>query len=155
MRGAFSTILVHSLLFIAAAVATYLFITSLYKNLYDIQGAMHERERIISNRMKTIFDIDSCSYNNTTSTLSLYLTNRGTVALDPNKLNVFINGVLVTVDDVSFVNIVNDNGIWERYETIKIDLQTNEGEKFVKVVASNGAYDEKTIYISGSTCTII
>jgi len=155
MRAAFSTIIVHSLLFISASIATYIFLSSLYSNLYQIKGAMEIREDIISSRLKTIFDIDSCLYDNTTGTLSLYLTNRGSEPLDPRKLTLFVNGVLYNINSVSFVYVINDDNVWEKFETIKIDTNSSTGTFVVKVLASNGAYDEKTIYITNLSCSIL
>jgi|GEM_PF-4598432 len=155
MRSAFSTIIVHSLLFIAAAVAAYIFVSSLYNNLYQIKGAMEIRENLLSSRLKTVFDIDSCFYDNSTTILSLYLTNRGAEPLDPNKLTLFLNGVLHSIESVSFVYVINDDNVWEKYETIKITTSVSPGTYNVKVVASNGAYDEKTIYITDTSCSIL
>jgi archaellum component FlaF (FlaF/FlaG flagellin family) len=153
-RAAFSTILAHALLFIAAAVATYLFVSSLYKSLYDIQGAMQQREQLMSDRLKTIFTIDSCSYNNTTNQISIYLTNIGYVALDPTKLKVFVNGILVNNTTTMFAYQINPNDAWERYETIKIVFNYTTGTIDVKVVASNGAYTDSILYITNTSCTI-
>jgi len=153
-KSAFSTILVHALLFIAAAIATYLFVSSLYKSLYDIQGAMQQREQLMSNRLKTMFTIDSCTYDNLTGQVSIYLTNIGYVPLDPTKLKVFENGILINNTTVSFAYQINPNNAWERYEVIKITFNSSTGTQDVRVVAANGAYTDAILYITLSSCTV-
>ncbi len=156
MRSAFSTIIVHVILFIAAAVIAYLFVSSVYNSLYDIQGAMLENQKNTADRIRTIFDIDSCAYDNVTYTLSLYLTNRGSVTIPTDNINLFIDGIYTPISNVTFVKNINYDSGWDKYEVIEINAtKTLTGQHLVKVVVSNGASDEKTISISGASCTIV
>ncbi|MEM4511599.1 MAG: hypothetical protein QXD25_02185, partial [Nanopusillaceae archaeon] len=72
MKG-IATVISYVLLFIVTIVAAYLFASGLFKNIAEIQGAIISREKIISDRLQSVIDIDSCSYEN--GVVSFYVTN--------------------------------------------------------------------------------
>jgi len=152
MRG-FSTIIASAILFIAAAVAAYIFVSGAMSSLSNLQGAMIERESLISSRLQSIIDIDACSYNNATNLASFYVTNRGTYPLNASMTKIFINGVLFS-STVDFVQKIYNDSAWNRYETIRISVTLPPGVYQVRVVSSVGSYDEKIAYITSTSCSV-
>jgi len=152
MRG-FSTIIASAILFIAAAVAAYIFVSGAMGSLSNLQGAIIEREKLISSRLQSIIDIDACSYDNTTNIVSFYVTNRGTYPLNASMTKIFINGILFN-STIDFVQKIYNDPAWNRYETIRISVTLSPGVYQVRVVSSVGSYDEKIAYITNTSCSI-
>jgi len=152
MRG-FSTIIASVILFIAAAIAAYIFVSGAMSSLSDLQNAMIEREQLISSRLQSIIDIDACSYNNTTNVASFYVTNRGTNPLNASLTEIYIDGVLFN-STISFAEKLYNDSAWDPHETIAISVNLTPGVYQVKVVSSVGSYDEKIAYITNTSCDV-
>ncbi|MEM4571284.1 MAG: hypothetical protein QW038_01170 [Nanopusillaceae archaeon] len=151
MKG-IASVISYVLLFIVTIIATYLFASGLFKNIADLQGAIISREKIISDRLQSIIDIDSCSYEN--EILYLYVTNRGNTILNPNLTKMFINGRFNDTS-ISFSYKIFNDSVWHKHETIKISVYgIQTGTYSVKIVSNVGSYDEKIVYIYNNTCSL-
>lgn len=148
-----STIIASAILFIAAAVAAYIFVSTAMSSLSDLQGAVIVREKAISARLQSIIDIDACSYDNTTSIASFYVTNRGTEPLNASLTKIFVNGILYN-STITFADKIYNDSAWDRYETIKISVPLTPGVYQIRIVSSVGSYDEKIAYITNTSCSL-
>ncbi|MEM0379287.1 MAG: hypothetical protein QXO07_02120 [Candidatus Aenigmatarchaeota archaeon] len=151
MKG-IATVISYVLLFIVTIVAVYLLASGLFKNIAEIQGAIISREKIISDRLQSVIDIDSCSYEN--GVVSFYVTNRGNTILNPNLTKFFINGRYSEIS-ISFAYKIFNDSAWHKHETLKISVfNLSDGIYSVKVVSNVGSYDEKIVYIYNNTCSL-
>lgn len=157
MKNQFGIIIVEILFFIVAIIAGYIFISMAYNNVNNIVGAVTVRSNVISSRMLTDLQIISCSYNNTTSTLSIYVGNYGNQFLNQSQTILFINGQLAN-SRVSLIYTTQNTGYWGPNDIIQINTTLiNEGLFYIRVVASNGAYAESRIYVNAtlSQCNLL
>ncbi|MGB9674528.1 MAG: hypothetical protein ACPLX8_00185 [Nanopusillaceae archaeon] len=157
MKSQFGTIIVEVILFIVAAVASYILISSAYNSLNKISNAAYANAESLQNMLQTYITIDSCAYNSTTNLLYVYVTNRGNNILNQNLTQFFVNGVLVNNKTVRIAYSYTGTQVWGPYDTIVIISNISLGTDFyqVKVVADSGAFAQNIIYVNTTANTCI
>ncbi len=157
MRGQFATIIVNIILFISAAILTYLFVSSSYNSLNNINNAAISRQELISNKLNTIIQIDSCAYDNSSRNLILYVKNYGNTLLNQSNTVLFVNGYLKENITINLVQCPNEINIWAPNCIISINTSWNSnGYYYIKVVSEYGVDDQKLIFVnvSSSICLV-
>ncbi|MGC9079205.1 MAG: hypothetical protein ACP5G1_00510 [Nanopusillaceae archaeon] len=157
MKSQFGTIIVEVILFIVAAVASYILISSAYNSLNKISNAAYANAESLQNMLQTYITIDSCAYNSTTNLLYVYVTNRGNNILNQNLTQFFVNGVLVNNKTVRIAYSYTGTQVWGPYDTIVIISNISLGTDFyqIKVVADSGAFAQNIIYVNTTANTCI
>ncbi|BBL45909.1 hypothetical protein MJ1_0772 [Nanobdella aerobiophila] len=158
MKSQFGTIIVEVILFIVAAIAAYIFVSTAYTNLNDISNAATANSKSLESQLQTYITIDSCAYNSSTDLLYIYSTNRGNNVLNQNLTLLFINGVLINNTIITIANSNTGTAAWGPYDTILIESNITLNSNFynIKLVTDTGASAENIIYVNTTSniCTI-
>lgn len=145
----FGSIVANLMMFIAVLMLATgtVFILNIY--VQETQDSLTEQKNRIVSEIRTDININSISYDNTT--LDIYITNTGSIDLDMQRLDLFIDGERKSR---SFVNkvieedtLITGPGIWSPREMLKVSYDDTglAGNINVRLVTPNGVSDEDVV----------
>jgi len=146
-----STLVAKLIFFIAtlfvSAIVAVTFIEAIQRN----ESGLKIQQEILQNRMRTDFTIESFSYDEVESEITLYARNTGTTKINIDRLSVYINGDRIQKNDDFQLNIeefesLNDPRLWEEYAIIRINIKreisVNQIYEII-ITDANGNYAKK------------
>ena len=125
--------------FISFAICLSMVFTATQAYYEDIQEAQSASAQNIEKTINTAVRLDRAAYNGTTGILLVNATNTGSVTLDPNLIDLFVDGVLKTGNITSLVSGGVEGGMWYPAMTLTVSLKGISSPSRIKLSAPNGA----------------
>lgn len=148
----FGTIVANIIMFIAVLMlaSSILLIMNVY--VQETQESLNEQKNRLVDELRTAITIDSVSYDNSTNTLTIYSTNIGTTNLQPETVDLYIDGIRISRASRSITlepdTLVGGPTIWNPREVARIETSLSlEGTVLIRIVTSSGVFNQELISI--------
>jgi flagellar protein FlaG len=126
------------------------FLTTTYDFARDIQRDTNNKGIELQTDIKIVNDPDNMPYNYSTSVLTIYVKNTGSVPItNASKTLVLINGTAFSGNDLVITMLGNATG-WFPEETamINVTIPLSQGYYELKVVVQGGKFDKISFNIN-------
>lgn len=147
----FGSIVANLMMFIAVLMlaTSTIFVLNVY--IQETQSSLTEQKNNLISELRTDIKINSISYDNVT--LSIYVTNTGSIDLDMDRIDLFIEGDRksrsFTDKSIEEDTLITGQGSWSPREMLKISYNDTDlaGNVNVKVTTPVGISDEDIVVL--------
>ncbi len=149
-----STVVTQTILFIAVlTIATGLIIG--IKNFSDkTESSLNTQSNAYNELIKTDISIDVVHYDNTTNITTIYARNTGKTKIDPEKVDVWIDGIRIARNtSIRNISVEPDTdrinkGIWDSKEILKITIRKdlNKDEIHEAIVMTPNSVKDSDVF---------
>jgi flagellar protein FlaG len=120
---------------VATAVAG-VFVTTVISLAKDIRGAADDTDTQFNTQITVINDPSAMPYNDTASTLIVYIKNIGSTVINPMSVVILVNGTYFTKDNMTFA-LKDGASEWNKEVVLEItmtNITLSSGDHTIKIV---------------------
>jgi flagellar protein FlaF len=126
-----------AVIFLGVLIASGTFYTAAAGSAEQITDAHDDESEDLLDRRNTAIDVTSVLYNESSSNLSIEVSNTGTTALSVEDTTLLVNNSHV-VPDTTSVDGDFETDVWAAGQTLTLNVTNTSPPEDVKVVAENG-----------------
>jgi len=148
-----STVIAHFLLFIITVTLVMMIVDTVTGYVTNMNSSLKQKVDVISEKIKTDITIITINYDSLTNVLTVYVENTGSVTLDPDDMDLYIDNERIARSDVNRTveedtDTVNP-GLLDNSEILNMNTTKalSSGEHSVLVSTHNGIVARKVFSI--------
>ncbi|OJH49590.1 flagellar protein G [Methanohalophilus portucalensis] len=138
------TAITHMIFFIAAVIIAVSVVAVLNTNVQSLTSSAYTNSNIMADQLRTDITIvnDPEIVPNNSNTYSFYVKNTGKTSIPIDYVDVFIDGLLVSPDDLNS-RLQEEDGVWSPADLLILEISTSlsPGDHRILVAVENGKTD--------------
>ena len=151
----FGTIAGNIVMFIAVLLLATGTMAVFKMNIERSMGAMKEQSDQLSDQMKTSIHINSVVYHNSTNRIEISIINDGQMVLDPNYIDIYVDGAFVPRDvanrtlDIDDSTYIKNANLFDHSEILNIVVKNQNLDEninhYIRITTQYSFMEESNI----------